>query len=165
MRDLADNLYFDTCAYDPHFLAAAIKQRGVARMVFGTEVPGSGSDMLNPLTGKMADDVLALIDGFDFLTEAEKTHDRPRQSAAGLPAARQEPGAEKGKAARLRPHRLSIQRFVDAFGRDGEMRQPHAHRVVDRVENRRRNAAVAELAALLGAEGTGAGRARDEDRP
>ena len=78
--DLADNLFFDTCAYDPHYLAAAIKQRGVARMVFGTEVPGSGSDMLNPLTGKMADDVLALIDGFDFLDRDDKlaiVHDNP----------------------------------------------------------------------------------------
>jgi predicted TIM-barrel fold metal-dependent hydrolase len=79
-KDLANNLYFDTCAYDPHYLGAAIKQRGPKRMVFGTEVPGSGSDMLNPLTGKMADDVLALIDGFEFLTQADKlaiVHDNP----------------------------------------------------------------------------------------
>jgi predicted TIM-barrel fold metal-dependent hydrolase len=79
-KDLSQNLYFDTCAYDPYYLATAIKQRGTARMVFGTEVPGSGSDMLNPLNGKMADDVLALIDGFDFLTEADKlaiVHDNP----------------------------------------------------------------------------------------
>ena len=47
-RDLAQNLFFDTCMYDPHFLAAAIKQRGVDRMVFGTEVPGSGSDHVQP---------------------------------------------------------------------------------------------------------------------
>jgi 4-oxalmesaconate hydratase len=79
-KDLSKNLYFDTCSYDPHYLGAAIKQRGAQRMVFGTEVPGSGSDMLNPLNGKMADDVLALIDGFDFLTEADKlaiVHDNP----------------------------------------------------------------------------------------
>ena len=41
--DLSDNLFFDTCAYDPHFLTAALKQRGVPQMVFGTESPGSGS--------------------------------------------------------------------------------------------------------------------------
>jgi hypothetical protein len=70
--DLAENLFFDTCAYDPHYLGAAIRQRGVERMVFGTEVPGSGTDLLNPLTGKLADDVLALIDGFDFLTDDDK---------------------------------------------------------------------------------------------
>jgi predicted TIM-barrel fold metal-dependent hydrolase len=78
--DVSNNLFFDTCCYDPHFLGAAIKQRGVNRMVFGTEVPGSGSDILNPETGAAADDVLALIDSFDFLTEADKlaiVHDNP----------------------------------------------------------------------------------------
>ncbi|MEO6376509.1 MAG: amidohydrolase family protein, partial [Caulobacteraceae bacterium] len=71
-RNLDANLYFDTCAYDPHFLTAALKQRGVHRMVFGTEVPGSGSDLLNPVTGMGSDNVLALIDSFDFLTEQAK---------------------------------------------------------------------------------------------
>ena len=52
MRDLTNNLFFDTCCYDPHFLGAAIKQRGVDQMVFGTEVPGSGSDIFNPQTNK-----------------------------------------------------------------------------------------------------------------
>jgi hypothetical protein len=41
-------------------------------MVFGTEVPGSGSDLLNPRTGKGSDNVLALLDSFDFLTDAAK---------------------------------------------------------------------------------------------
>lgn len=79
-RDLGENLFFDTCAYDPHFLATALKQRGVARMVFGTEVPGSGSDLLNPQTGRPSDDVLAIIDNYDFLTEADKiaiVHENP----------------------------------------------------------------------------------------
>jgi predicted TIM-barrel fold metal-dependent hydrolase len=78
--DVSNNLFFDTCCYDPHFLGAVIKQRGVDRMVFGTEVPGSGSDILNPETGAAADDVLALIDSFDFLTTADKVaivHDNP----------------------------------------------------------------------------------------
>ena len=78
--DVSNNLFFDTCSYDPHFLAAAIKQRGVDRMVFGTEVPGSGSDLFNPETGAAADDVLALIDSFDFLTAHDKlkiVHDNP----------------------------------------------------------------------------------------
>jgi len=69
---LSENLFFDTCAYDPHFLAAAICQRGVERMVLGTEVPGSGSDLINPLTGAMSDDVLALIDAFPFLNPEDK---------------------------------------------------------------------------------------------
>jgi len=74
------NLFFDTCCYDPHFLGAVIKQRGVDRMVFGTEVPGSGSDIFNPETKAAADDVLALIDSFDFLTTEDKlaiVHDNP----------------------------------------------------------------------------------------
>ena len=70
--NLDANLFFDTCAYDPHFLSAALKQRGTHRMVFGTEVPGSGSDLLNPRTGVGADNVLALIDSFEFLSDAAK---------------------------------------------------------------------------------------------
>lgn len=80
VKTTAGNLYFDTCSYDPHFLGAAIKQRGVDRMVFGTEVPGSGSDLRNPLTGIVADDVLGLLDSFPFLTSGDKkaiVHDNP----------------------------------------------------------------------------------------
>lgn len=62
---------FDTCAYDPWFLGTAIRQRGPSRMVFGTEVPGSGSAAFNPQTGRPADDVLAILDGFDFLSEEQ----------------------------------------------------------------------------------------------
>ena len=72
MADLSDNLFFDTCAYDPHFLECALKQRGVSRMAFGTEVPGSGSDLLNPQTGRPSDDVLAIIDNYEFLTDEDK---------------------------------------------------------------------------------------------
>jgi predicted TIM-barrel fold metal-dependent hydrolase len=71
--DTSKNLYFDTCAYDPNFLATAIKQRGVPQMVFGTEVPGTGTAVFNPETNKPVDDVLAIIDNFDFLTIEEKT--------------------------------------------------------------------------------------------
>jgi predicted TIM-barrel fold metal-dependent hydrolase len=80
--NLADNLFFDTCAYDPYFLSAALRQRGVERMVFGTEVPGSGSHLRNPETGKPADDVLAILDRFDFLSDEDRfriVHDNPRR--------------------------------------------------------------------------------------
>ncbi len=70
--DWSENLFFDTCAYDPWYLSAAIRQRGTHRMAFGTESPGSGSATLNPKTGKPADDILATIDSFDFLSEAQK---------------------------------------------------------------------------------------------
>ena len=71
--DVTNNLFFDTCAYDPNFLATAIKQRGVPQMCFGTEVPGTGSSLYNTLTDANADDVLAIIKSFDFLTDDEKT--------------------------------------------------------------------------------------------
>ncbi len=65
-------LFFDTCAYDEHFLAAAIHQRGASRMLFGTEVPGAGSHVVDPATGRRSDDLVPLIDGFGFLTADEK---------------------------------------------------------------------------------------------
>lgn len=71
-RDLAQNLFFDTCTYNPYFLAAAIRERGVDRMVLGTEVPGSGSDMFNPELNAPADDLVAIIDSLDFLTTDDK---------------------------------------------------------------------------------------------
>jgi predicted TIM-barrel fold metal-dependent hydrolase len=81
-HDWSDNLFFDTCAYDPWFLAAAIRQRGPHRMAFGTEAPGSGSASMNPLTGKPADDILATLDQMEFLdtkTKTEIVHDNPRR--------------------------------------------------------------------------------------
>ncbi len=65
-------LFFDTCAYDEHFLAAAIHQRGASRMLFGTEVPGAGSHVVDPATGRRSDDLVPLIGGFGFLTIEEK---------------------------------------------------------------------------------------------
>ena len=41
-KDFSKNLFYDCCAYDDNFLTAAIKQRGVDQMMFGTEFPGSG---------------------------------------------------------------------------------------------------------------------------
>jgi predicted TIM-barrel fold metal-dependent hydrolase len=80
--DLKDNLFFDTCAYDPHFLGAALRQRGTSSMVFGTEVPGSGSHLRNPRTGKPVDDVLAILEGFDFISDEDRrriVYDNPRR--------------------------------------------------------------------------------------
>jgi predicted TIM-barrel fold metal-dependent hydrolase len=80
--DVSANLFFDTCAYDPWFLAAAIRQRGVKQMAFGTEAPGSGTADVNPQTGKAADDLVATIDAIDFLSEGQKLelfHHNPRR--------------------------------------------------------------------------------------
>jgi predicted TIM-barrel fold metal-dependent hydrolase len=70
-KDLSENLFYDTCAYDLNFLEAAIKQRGVPRLVFGTEAPGSGR-AVRPETGRTSDDLVPVIGSFDFVTEDEK---------------------------------------------------------------------------------------------
>jgi predicted TIM-barrel fold metal-dependent hydrolase len=72
-RDVSQNLFFDTCAYDKDFLATAIKQRGVDRMLFGTEAPGTGTGMIDPDTGKPTDDLVPLIDSIEFLKSEDKT--------------------------------------------------------------------------------------------
>lgn len=55
-------------------------------MCFGSEVPGSGG-ALREDTGRPADDLVPVIGGFDFLTEAEKTaifHDNPLRLFPGF---------------------------------------------------------------------------------
>ncbi|MCU1373950.1 MAG: amidohydrolase [Actinomycetia bacterium] len=72
-RDLTDNLFYDTCAHDELYLECAIKQRGAERMVFGTEAPGSGSTVrLGDGPSKTADDLVPIVGGFDFLSDAQK---------------------------------------------------------------------------------------------
>jgi predicted TIM-barrel fold metal-dependent hydrolase len=64
-------LFFDTCCYDPHFLNAVVRQRGADRMLFGTEAPGSGTHLVNPGTGRPADDVLATLRSLGALSDAQ----------------------------------------------------------------------------------------------
>jgi predicted TIM-barrel fold metal-dependent hydrolase len=71
-RDTSNNLFFDTCAYDPDYLSTAIKQRGVNQMLFGTEAPGSGTGVLNHQTGRPSDDMVPVIDSFGFLSAEDK---------------------------------------------------------------------------------------------
>jgi predicted TIM-barrel fold metal-dependent hydrolase len=70
-KDLSKNLFFDICAYDPLFLEAGIKQRGVKRVLFGSEAPGAGRHV-NPETGLTGDDLVPVIAGFDFLSEEDR---------------------------------------------------------------------------------------------
>jgi hypothetical protein len=70
-RDLSRNLFFDTCAYDSIFLECAIRQRGVERIVFGSEAPGSGRHVI-PETGRAGDDLVPVIDSFGFLSQDDK---------------------------------------------------------------------------------------------
>jgi predicted TIM-barrel fold metal-dependent hydrolase len=83
------NLYFDSCAYDLPYLAAAIKQRGVSQVCFGVEAPGSGGT-IRPETGKPSDDLVPLIGDhaeLKFLTEEDKLnifHHNPAKFCPGL---------------------------------------------------------------------------------
>jgi len=64
-------LYYDTVLYTPLACELLIKTVGADRCVFGTERPGVGTAK-NPATGKWMDDVKVYIDGFDWLSAADK---------------------------------------------------------------------------------------------
>ncbi len=68
---LKNNLFYDACCYDVHYLEAAIKQRGVDQMLFGSESPGSGG-AVRPETGKPSDDLVPVIDSLVFLSAEDK---------------------------------------------------------------------------------------------
>jgi predicted TIM-barrel fold metal-dependent hydrolase len=68
---LNTNLFYDACCYDVNYLEAAIKQRGVDQMLFGSESPGSGG-AVRPETGKPSDDLLPIIDSLGFLSAEDK---------------------------------------------------------------------------------------------
>lgn len=70
--DRTKNLFFDSCCYDPDFLACMIKQRGVDQVLFGTEAPGSGG-AVRQSTGKSSDHLVDTIGSeLDFLSEEDK---------------------------------------------------------------------------------------------
>jgi predicted TIM-barrel fold metal-dependent hydrolase len=85
-KDLSRNLFYDTCGYDLVFLEAAIRQRGVSRMVFGSEAPGSGR-AVRPETGRTSDDLVPVIGDFGFLSEDDKKrifNENPARVVRGL---------------------------------------------------------------------------------
>jgi len=84
-KDLSSNLFYDTCGYDLVFLEAAIRQRGVDRMCFGTEAPGSGR-AIRPETGRSCDDLVPVIDSFGFLSHEDKVRIFNTNPARLIPA-------------------------------------------------------------------------------
>jgi predicted TIM-barrel fold metal-dependent hydrolase len=70
-KDLSNNLFYDTSAYDLNFLEAGLKQHGVSQSLFGTEAPGSGGAP-RPDTGRPHDDLVPVIADFGFLSEDDK---------------------------------------------------------------------------------------------
>jgi 4-oxalmesaconate hydratase len=65
------NLYYDTVLYSEEALRLLIKTVGADRCLFGAECPGVGST-IDPKTGRTRDDVRPMIDGFDWLSAADK---------------------------------------------------------------------------------------------
>jgi predicted TIM-barrel fold metal-dependent hydrolase len=100
---LSGGLFYDTAAYDPEYLALAIKQRGPSQFVFGTEAPGSGIEK-RPGTDTTADDIVPLFasdPALSFLTEEDKInilHNNPAKLAPGLADAAKQNAKAKVKA-------------------------------------------------------------------
>ena len=64
-------VYFDTCLYSKEALELLFKVIGPDNCLFGTERPGTGS-AIDPKTGRSMDDVKALIDEIEWLTEEDR---------------------------------------------------------------------------------------------
>ena len=65
------HLYYDTVLYSEEALRLLIKTVGPDRCLFGAECPGVGS-AVNPKTGRTMDDIKPYIEGFDWLSTADK---------------------------------------------------------------------------------------------
>ncbi|MFF4835219.1 amidohydrolase family protein [Streptomyces sp. NPDC001315] len=59
-------IWFDSLVHDAHSLDLLLRVVGADRVLFGTEVPGSGSPV-NPETGRSYDDILSLLQSLDWL--------------------------------------------------------------------------------------------------
>jgi len=69
--DRMRNLYFDTVLYSEEALRLLIKTVGADRCLFGSECPGVGSTVCKH-TGRTLDDIRPHIDGFDWLSDADR---------------------------------------------------------------------------------------------
>lgn len=70
-EEVVRNLYFDTCLYDEDSLKMLIKRIGADRVVYATEMGGTGKST-NPETGRPFDDIVELIRGIPELGDDEK---------------------------------------------------------------------------------------------
>lgn len=69
--DALRRLWFDTDLHEPGALRLLFDTVGVARCLFGTERPGSGS-AVDPATGRSFDDIRYTIDRIDSLTDKDR---------------------------------------------------------------------------------------------
>lgn len=65
-------LWFDSVLYSQPSLELLLRTVGPERVLFGTEAPGSGSP-IDVTTGRRFDDVKSLVDGIDWLGDADRT--------------------------------------------------------------------------------------------
>lgn len=70
-RDRLRHLYYDTVLYTPEAIAFLIRTVGVDRCIFGAECPGVGA-VIDPETGHQMDDTRPFIEGFDWLSDADR---------------------------------------------------------------------------------------------
>jgi len=69
--DRMRNLYYDTVLYSADALTLLFKTVGPDRCMFGTERPGVGT-VKDPKTGKWLDETRHIIEGFEWLSAADK---------------------------------------------------------------------------------------------
>jgi predicted TIM-barrel fold metal-dependent hydrolase len=69
--DRMRNLYYDTVLYSAEALTLLFKTVGPDRCMFGTERPGVGT-VKDPKTGKWLDETRHIIEGFEWLSAADK---------------------------------------------------------------------------------------------
>lgn len=69
--DKLRRLHFDTCLYTKEAIELLLHTVGVDRSLFGTEKPGTGSQ-INPETGHWFDDIHLLVDEIDWLADDQR---------------------------------------------------------------------------------------------
>jgi OH-DDVA meta-cleavage compound hydrolase len=69
--DRMRNIYYDTVLYSAEALTLLFKTVGADRCMFGTERPGVGT-VKDPRTGKWLDETRHIIEGFEWLSTADK---------------------------------------------------------------------------------------------
>jgi 4-oxalmesaconate hydratase len=64
-------MWFDSVLYNTESIEFLIRMVGADRVLFGTELPGSGT-ATDPETGRSMDDLKPLIDAFDWLNDEDR---------------------------------------------------------------------------------------------
>lgn len=70
-REQLRKLYYDTCLYTQDSIEMLVRTVGADHALFGSEKPGTGSQ-IDPETGRWIDDIHLLIDDIDWLSATDK---------------------------------------------------------------------------------------------